>query len=160
MTRMDEQRHRRLDNDGDQVYDLADTGTVNIPPIAVHGGPYWGIVGAPLTFDGSQSVDPDGTLTSRVLCLDVRRRQHGYGEKPTHTYASADTFVVTLTVTDSNDVTDVATTSAEIVVAGSAPPVNQFIGMIDKSAGAMTEPDCRDCHVAPPVPVRHHNLYA
>jgi hypothetical protein len=37
---------------------------VNDPPVADPNGPYSGEVGNPVTFDGSGSVDPDGTIVS------------------------------------------------------------------------------------------------
>jgi PKD repeat protein len=144
-----------LDNDGDQVYDAADTG--NQPPSADHGGPYTGEVNIPVAFDGSLSSDLDGTIVLYEWTFGDSGT--ATGATPTHTYTAEGAYTVTLTVTDDLGATDMATTNAGIGVATPAPPVNQSIGMVDQTTGTMVEADCRACHTAPPPPERHHNLY-
>jgi PKD repeat protein len=85
---------------------------VNDPPVADPNGPYSGEVGNPVTFDGSGSVDPDGTIVS--YDWDFGDGGTGTGVSPTHTYAGAGTYTVTLTVTDNDGATDTATTTAEL----------------------------------------------
>ncbi len=85
---------------------------VNRAPIANAGGPYTAFTGAPLTFDGSGSSDPDGeTLTYLWFFGDGAT---GMGVRPVHTYAAAGVYGVALSVTDGS-LTALATTTATIV---------------------------------------------
>jgi PKD repeat protein len=71
----------------------------NQPPLAVAGGPYSGGVNQDIQFDGSGSSDPDGNN----LAFDWDfgdNSAHGSGATPTHAYAAANNYLVTLTVTD------------------------------------------------------------
>ena len=83
------------------------------PPIADPGGPYFGMVGDPLMLDGSDSVDPDGTII--LYDWDFGDGSMGSGLMPGHTYLSVGTFDVTLVVTDDNGLTGSAGTTAEIL---------------------------------------------
>jgi PKD repeat protein len=105
------------DNDG-----LTDTATTTAtiapeevpPPVADPNGPYTGTEGIPVTFDGSGSSDPDGTIVS--YDWDFGDGTTGTGVNPTHTYTQDGTYTVTLTVTDNDGLTHIATTSIVIVV--------------------------------------------
>ncbi len=101
--------------------DAGDTGTAtssatigvgNLPPVADPNGPYSGTVGAPVTFDGTGSTDPDGTIGS--YSWDFGDGNTGTGATPSHAYTSAGTYNVTLTVTDDAGATDSAMTTATI----------------------------------------------
>jgi PKD repeat protein len=93
---------------------ITDVPPVNEPPVADANGPYSAQLGDPITFDGSGSMDPDGTIVA--YDWDFGDGNTGTGVSPTHTYASAGTFTVTLTVTDDGTpaLTDTATTTATI----------------------------------------------
>src|SRR5438874_6330563 len=71
----------------------------NHPPIANAGGPYRGATGLPLILDGSASSDPDA---GQILTYawDFGDGLTGTGVTPSHTYALAGDYIVTLTVTD------------------------------------------------------------
>lgn len=86
--------------------------TVNEPPIADVGGPYVTAPARPLSFDGSASRDPDGTVVS--YDWDFGDGATGTGPRPEHSYATAGTFRVTLTVTDNVGATASATTSVTV----------------------------------------------
>jgi PKD repeat protein len=61
--------------------------------------------GSYLTIQFTDNSDPgDGDIISRVW--DFGDEESSTQQNPTHTYAEADTFVVSLTVTDTNDSTD------------------------------------------------------
>lgn len=91
------------------------------PPIADGGGPYTGSVGLGLTFDGSGSSDPVGTIVS--YAWDFGDGDTATEVSPAHTYASEGLYTVTLTVTDNDGLTDTATTLADITVSDNLPPV-------------------------------------
>lgn len=76
----------------------------------------------PVTFDGSNSSDPEGgTLT---FAWNFGDGNTASGEVVTHTFTSEDNFLVTLTVTDPEGN---ATTCSDTVIVGSVPPECDFI---------------------------------
>jgi hypothetical protein len=66
---------------------------------------YAGIVGVPLTFNGSLSSDPDGNPLSYAWDFDASNgiTVDATGAFASHIYATDGTFTVTLTVTDNGD---------------------------------------------------------
>ena len=94
--------------------------TQAIPLAANAGGPYTGVTGAAVSFDGSKSTAPAGqTLTYAWSFGDGGT---GTGVSPAHTYTTAGTFTVSLTVTASGGGTNTATTTATITQATAGPP--------------------------------------
>lgn len=81
-----------------QTINIHITATNAHPPVANPGGPYQGAVGNPVSFDGSASFDPDGTVLT--YAWDFGDSHTATGVNPSHTYAAASVFLVTLTVTD------------------------------------------------------------
>lgn len=67
------------------------------------------------SFDGTSSMDPDGTITD--YAWDFGDDQTGSGATPTHAYGSAGSYSVTLTVTDNGG----ATNSKTVVVTVTEP---------------------------------------
>jgi PKD repeat protein len=85
----------------------------NLPPIANFTySPTFPYVGQTVTFDASDSSDSDGTIVS--YAWDFGDGLMGTGVITPHTYESAGTFTVTLTVTDDLGATD--TLQQEITV--------------------------------------------
>ena len=88
--------------------------------------------GQTVSFDGSSSSDPDGTLTDfdwdfgdgTILNLD------GTGSAPTHSYATDGSYTITLTVTDDQGDSD---QFSGIIFVGNQPPVANLVS--DKSTG-------------------------
>ena len=110
-----------LDNDGDGSTDSDDSDCQsNTVPTANPGGPYNGSAGSSISFDGSGSSDSDGSIAGYQW--DFGDNSTGSGVMPTHVYASAGTFDVTLTVTDDGGATDTQTTTATIT-AQPLPPI-------------------------------------
>ena len=97
------------------IYDLSPNQS---PPIADAGGPYLGVVGSSITFDGSGSNDPDGLIVSYLW--NFGDSTTGTGISPTHTYTVPGNYTVILTVTDNESLTHSNSTIATINVSG--PP--------------------------------------
>lgn len=70
----------------------------NEPPIANPGGPYTATAGQPVTLDGRQSSDPDGTIVS--YAWEFGDTTTATGAQVTHTYTTPNTYQARLTVTD------------------------------------------------------------
>jgi PKD repeat protein len=89
-------------------------------PVADANGPYTGRSGAAVSFDGTGSSDPDGTIVTYEWYFGDGST--GSGPTPSHTYEVAWIYDVTLTVTDNTGGFASATTTATIGV-GNLPPV-------------------------------------
>ncbi len=104
----------------DPAITTATIDATNQAPTADPNGPYSGTVGVPVSFDGSGSSDPDGSIVS--YAWDFGDGNTGTSSSPTHTYMTSGTFTVSLTVTDDAGATDTAETTATIGE-GNLPPV-------------------------------------
>ncbi len=71
------------------------------------------VAGKAISFDASQSTDPDGTITSYTW--DFGDGTTGIGVLTSHTWASAGTYTVMLTVED-NDGSTATTTATKIII--------------------------------------------
>jgi len=87
----------------------------NEPPVSDPNGPYTALVGETISFDGTGSSDPDGTIVS--YDWDFGDGNTGTGATPSHAYAAAAVYTVSLTVTDNEGAQDTATTTATITEA-------------------------------------------
>jgi len=103
--------------------DVTITVTVVGPLIADAGGPYFGLVGSPVSFDGSGSFGSEEIVK---YDWDFGDRTIGTGVKPSHIYTVADTYTITLTVTDEDGATDIDT--AEVTVS-TPPPISPPVSM-------------------------------
>lgn len=89
------------------------------PPVADAGGPYGGIAGLRVPFDGAASSDADGTIVD--WAWKFGDGYGGSGAQPVHAYAAAGTYTVHLKVTDNSGLA--MRTSATVIVA--EPQVDQ-----------------------------------
>jgi PKD repeat protein len=71
---------------------------INLPPTIILNAPSSGQVGEGLTFDASQSFDPEGTALS--WAWNFGDGTTTTGEVVTHSYTQAGQFTLTLVVTD------------------------------------------------------------
>jgi PKD repeat protein len=106
------------------------TETQNEPPVADAKGPYTGIEGDEILFNGLGSSDPDGdTLT---YAWDFGDGSTGIGVSPTYTYKANGTYNVALTVNDSKVDSDPSPTTATI---SDVDPVASFTSDSPKTEG-------------------------
>ncbi len=113
---------------GDGVATTSATVTVaspaNQPPTAVAGGPYSGVVREGITFDGTGSSDPDGSLVAYRWDFGDGSPVVDFGTASAivqHSYVAAGTYTVSLTVVDDAGASDTVTTTVS-VSAGTPPP--------------------------------------
>lgn len=99
-------------------------------PIARPGGPYPDTAGMVLTLDGSASSDPDGNLPL-TYAWDFGDGASATGVQPTHAYAAAGSYTVTLTVTDATGLVSQPATTTVDVAAGPPPGTVRLIGAGD-----------------------------
>ena len=111
----------------------------NNPPTAAY---TWTANGLGVSLDGSTSSDSDGTIASYAWTFGDS--QTGSGVNPSHTYASAGTYTVGLTVTDNDGATgyiqhDVTVSPANVpptaafTFSPSNPVAGATVAFIDKS---------------------------
>jgi PKD repeat protein len=98
---------------------------VNEPPVASF---TFNCTGLSCDFDGTGSDDPDGTIASYDWDYGDGS-PHGSGATPSHTYATADTYTVVLTVTDDDDAT--GQDSQPVTV---SEPLTVHVGDLDGSS--------------------------
>jgi PKD repeat protein len=126
----------------------------NSPPVADAGGPYNGLEGSAVAFDGSASSDPDSDLLMFDWDFgDPLDPTAGSGPTPSHTYANQGFFDVTVTVTDPDGLTNTsAVVAAEIAnvsptVGPITAPVEPVIVGTEVTVGAdFTDPGTLDTH--------------
>lgn len=95
----------------------------NHPPVAVVGGPYTSSDGV-VNFDGSASADPDGDALT--FAWNFGDGGSSSAVKPSHTYAAAGEYNVSLTVTDAKGLK--STVSATTAAVSIAAPSIVFMG--------------------------------
>jgi len=126
-------RVRAHNSGGDSPYSNIATivaGAGNLPPTAVMSAtPATGAAPLDVTFDGSGSTDPDGTVTSWDWSFGDGAL--GTGSRTTHVYTNPGTYNVNLTVRDNSG--ESRLTSGSIVV--TAPPL---VGPVNLTATALT----------------------
>jgi hypothetical protein len=81
-------------------------------PIARAGGPYSGVIGEPVAFDGSASSDPEGA--SLAYSWQFGDGTAGSGATPTHTYTAGGTYTVRLVVNDGTYRSVTASTTVQV----------------------------------------------
>jgi PKD repeat protein len=101
---------------------VADIGTNSLRPTADANGSYNGRVGVAVTFDGTGSVDSDGTISQYAWDFGDDTPVIMGTATPSHIYAAAGTYYVVLTVTDDTGETDVDVTTVTVGI-GNVPPL-------------------------------------
>ena len=88
--------------------------TSNNAPIPVSGGPYFASKDNSVTFDASESYDPDESDSIESYEWDFGDGTSGEGATPQHTYTAEGNYTVELTVTDSYGEQRVVTTYVNV----------------------------------------------
>jgi hypothetical protein len=95
----------------------------NAPPVADPGGPYTGTAGVAVALNGGGSSDPDGP--SNKLAFDWNfgdQSPHSTQANPSHVYAAAGSYFVTLIVTDRKGVKSLPVTTTATITNVAPPP--------------------------------------
>src|SRR5205823_12418199 len=92
---------------------------INHPPTAVVAGPYSGVEGSAIAFNGTGSSDPDGDAIAYDWDFGDGS-PHGTGASPNHVYLDNGTYSVSLTVTDSKGLASAPSTTT-VTVTNVAP---------------------------------------
>jgi PKD domain len=109
----------------------ASGGPTNQAPTASITGPTTGTVGVPVTFSGSQSNDPDGSIVSFAWAFGDG--QTGTGVTVAKSYTTAGTYAVRLTVTDAQGAT--ATREQQVVISAAVSNTGSISGTVLSSLG-------------------------
>jgi hypothetical protein len=112
-----------IDNSTIDWVNLTSDSFNNWMPVAEANGPYYGEVGQLLTFDGSNSFDHEGNITS--YDWNFGDGINGSGETSIHTYYTKGIYPVTLTVID--NVNNIGTATTWAYIDESNDPPNQPI---------------------------------
>jgi PKD repeat protein len=105
--------------------------TGNLPPTAAFSSSCTQLTCA---LDATASTDEDGTITSYAWTFGDSTT--GSGVTPSHTYAAAGTYSVTLTVRDDDGATDAITRSVSVSQATGSPPT--FVAKASVNANTTT----------------------
>ncbi|MCB9102688.1 MAG: PKD domain-containing protein [Anaerolineales bacterium] len=126
---------RVTDGDGGEVFDTA-TVNVNAVPIAkIVGGPYSGLEGANILFDGSASADPDGDAMDYDWNFGDGTSP-GTGITTTHRYADNGVYTATLTVQDADG--DQAQDKVRVNVFNANPVISIIANQSVKEGNTLT----------------------
>jgi RHS repeat-associated protein len=111
-----------LSGNGVGDYNASWTSGANQPPVANASGPYNGVAGQAVQFNGGGSFDPDGSIAG--YAWNFGDGGTGSGAAPFHTYATAGTYNVVLTVTDNLGAQGSASTTATAATPNQPPVAN------------------------------------
>jgi PKD repeat protein len=84
----------------------------NLAPVANAGGPYRGLTGQAVAFDGRRSRDPDGAITTYTWSFGDGAT--ATGPTPRHAYAASGSYTTNLTVQDDRGASATATATVTV----------------------------------------------
>lgn len=100
-------------------------------PVADAGGPYHGLTYQNIQFDGSKSYAMNASIVNYTWVFGDG--SYGYDVSPIHSYDSAGTFTIILTIKDTNDLQSIDTTMITILLDANR---NNISDIIDHVIGA------------------------
>ncbi|MDQ8158203.1 MAG: carboxypeptidase regulatory-like domain-containing protein [Gemmatimonadota bacterium] len=106
-------------------------GAPNQAPTAAISGPSAAVAGTRVTFSGAGSTDPDGSIASYAWSFGDGGT--GTGATAFHTFASAGSFTVRLTVTDNGGLT--GTRDLPVTVTSAGASVGVVSGVVTRASG-------------------------
>ena len=106
-------------------------GAPNQAPTAVISGPSAAVAGTRVTFSGAGSTDPDGSIASYAWSFGDGGT--ATGATAFHTFASAGSFTVRLTVTDNGGLT--GTRDVPVTVTSAGASVGTVSGVVTRASG-------------------------
>lgn len=109
---------------------IAAAGAPNQSPTATITGPSTATAGAAVSFSGTGSSDPDGSIAS--YAWNFGDGGTGSGATVSHTFATAGTFTVRLTVTDNGGAT--GTRDLQVTVTSGGASVGTVTGVVSSTA--------------------------
>lgn len=108
-------------------------------PVADANGPYRALTYQPIRFDGSGSYGINGSIVNYTW--NFGDSTVGYGQTPTHAYDTSGTFLVVLTVWDSNSLSSIDSTTARILLDANR---NNISDIMEETIGVpITESDLK-----------------
>jgi hypothetical protein len=112
----------------------------NQAPIADADGPYTGVIGKPITFNGTGSYDPDGTIVSYEWDFDGDADfDDATGVSPTKTWDAPYSCNISLRVTDDDGATDIDSTTLTVEEAeDTTPPIISNVTATNITANSAT----------------------
>ncbi len=106
-------------------------------PVAIADGPYKGLTYQTIRFDGSESYGINASIVNYTWVFGDGTS--GYGQRPVHVYETAGTFLIVLTIKDSNSLQSIDSTTAKILLDANR---NNISDIIDETIGTpITEAD-------------------
>ncbi|GAG28654.1 unnamed protein product, partial [marine sediment metagenome] len=117
-------------------YDIGADGTLggNIPPsAAIAANPVSGVVPLVVSFSGTGSVDPDGSIVS--YAWQFGDGTNGSGASVIHTYTSAGSYTARLTVTDNDGATG---TTTRTITADDPAPESYTLAVYTVGSGSVS----------------------
>jgi len=118
------------DNDTATVT-IAQGSSLHQAPVADAGGPYQGFTYQNIQFDGSRSYAMNSSIVNYTWVFGDGF--YGYNVSPVHSYESAGTFTIILTIKDSNDLQSIDTTMITIILDANR---NNISDIVDQAIGA------------------------
>ncbi|HWN82450.1 MAG TPA: PKD domain-containing protein, partial [Candidatus Udaeobacter sp.] len=122
------------DNHGAQSTCQTQVVVVSGDPVCDAGGPYLGLINAPIRFDASGSIDPNGTIVDYQW--EFGDGAFGSGPVVTHAYSIVNDFTVRLCVEDNEGTISCCLTTARVrdATAGLTPVIGVFPQTLDFGA--------------------------
>ncbi|WP_444996066.1 PKD domain-containing protein [Aliikangiella sp. IMCC44359] len=111
-------------NNSSYIHIRTGDSTNNQAPTAEANGPYNGAANSPISFSSNGSTDPDGNISS--YSWDFGDGNTSTSANPSHSYSSAGSYTVSLTVTDNGGLTASDTATATI---GNDPDPTAYCSM-------------------------------
>ncbi|MBI1729687.1 PKD domain-containing protein [Candidatus Acetothermia bacterium] len=110
------------------AFQVTSSGPANQPPVSQFTfTPTNPVVNQSVSFDGSSSFDPDGTITDYFWVFQGSSQLQLHGAHQTVQFTTSRTYTITLTVTDNQGATGSSTQTLFVQAAANQPPVARIV---------------------------------